>query len=151
MPASQGLTIGAVADRTGLAVSAIRFYETHGLVTPIKNSSGHRRYGRADIRKLSFVMIAQELGVPLRDLGKLMQTLPQGRAPTRADWTRMAAKFRTDLDTRIAKAERLRDTLDGCIGCGCLSLRQCALYNPKDRARKTGTGPQHLISPQGTD
>lgn len=148
MPASQGLTIGAVADRTGLAVSAIRFYETHGLVAPLKNASGHRRYDRSDIRKLSFVMIAQELGVSLRELGALMQTLPKGRAPSRADWTRMAAKFREDLDARIAKAERLRDTLDGCIGCGCLSLRLCALYNPKDRARSSGTGPRHLIEPK---
>jgi MerR family redox-sensitive transcriptional activator SoxR len=148
MGTSQGLTIGAVADRTGLAVSAIRFYEQHGLVAPIKNASGHRRYDRSDIRKLSFVLIAQELGVSLRELGVLMQTLPQGRAPSRADWTRMAGKFRADLDARIAKAERLRDTLDGCIGCGCLSLRQCALYNPKDRARAAGTGPRYLIEPK---
>jgi MerR family redox-sensitive transcriptional activator SoxR len=147
MRVSQGLTIGAVAERTGLAVSAIRFYEQHGLVSPIKNASGHRRYDRSDIRKLSFVLIAQELGVSLRDLGVLMQTLPKGRAPSRSDWARMAAKFRKDLNDRIAKAERLRDTLDGCIGCGCLSLRQCALYNPNDRARASGTGPRHLIDP----
>ncbi len=149
MSASQGLSIGAVAARTGLAVSAIRFYETHGLVGPIKNASGHRRYDRSDIRKLSFVMIAQELGVSLRELSGLMQTLPKGRAPSRADWTRMAGRFRDDLDARIAKAQRLRDTLDGCIGCGCLSLRQCALYNPGDRARSAGTGPRHLIEPRG--
>lgn len=149
MHASQGLTIGAVAARTGLAVSAIRFYEQHGLVSPVKNSAGHRRYDRSDIRKLSFVLIAQELGVSLRDLGTLMQTLPQGRAPSRTDWKRMAAKFRVDLNERISKAERLRDTLDGCIGCGCLSLRQCALYNPKDRARASGTGPRYLIDPNG--
>lgn len=148
MSISQGLTIGAVADRTGLAVSAIRFYETHGLVEPYRNASGHRRYDRSDIRKLSFVMIAQELGVSLRDLGALMQTLPKGRAPSRADWTRMATKFRSDLDARIAKAERLRNTLDGCIGCGCLSLRRCALYNPNDCARSSGTGPRHLIEPK---
>ncbi|WP_298862369.1 redox-sensitive transcriptional activator SoxR [uncultured Sulfitobacter sp.] len=147
MPPSQGLTIGAVAERTGLAVSAIRFYETLDLVTPLKNSSGHRRFDRSDIRKLSFVMIAQELGVSLRDLSALMKTLPQGRPPTAADWTRMATKFRKDLDRRIAKAERLRDTLDGCIGCGCLSLQKCALYNPEDRARLSGTGPRHLIDP----
>lgn len=148
MPPSQGLTIGAVAKRTGLAVSAIRFYETLDLVTPLKNSSGHRRFDRSDIRKLSFVMIAQELGVSLRDLSALMKTLPQGRPPTAADWTRMATKFRKDLDQRIAKAERLRDTLDGCIGCGCLSLQKCALYNPQDRARLSGTGPRHLIDPK---
>lgn len=148
MPPSQGLTIGAVAERTGLAVSAIRFYETLGLVTPVKNASGHRRFDRSDIRKLSFVLIAQELGVSLRDLSALMKTLPQGRPPSAADWAKMATRFRKDLDTRIAKAERLRDTLDGCIGCGCLSLRKCALYNPDDRARQSGTGPRHLIDPK---
>jgi MerR family redox-sensitive transcriptional activator SoxR len=146
-PASQGLTIGEVANRTGLAVSAIRFYETYGLVAPVKNGSGHRRYDRSDIRKLSFVMIAQELGVSLRDLGVLMQTLPKGRAPTRSDWTAMATEFRGDLEARIAKAERLRDTLDSCIGCGCLSLKNCALYNPDDQAAQAGPGPRRLIDP----
>ena len=145
MPISQGLSIGAVAVRTGLAVSAIRFYGTHGLVTPIKNASGHRRYDRSDIRKLSFVMIAQELGVSLKELGVLMQTLPQGRPPSKGDWTRMATKFRKDLDARKAKAERLRDKLDECIGCGCLSLSKCALYNPQDRVRVDGTGPRYLV------
>ena len=145
MPTSQGLSIGAVAVRTGLAVSAIRFYGTHGLVTPIKNASGHRRYDRSDIRKLSFVMIAQELGVSLKELGVLMQTLPQGRPLSKGDWTRMATKFRKDLDARKAKAERLRDKLDECIGCGCLSLSKCALYNPQDRVRVDGTGPRYLV------
>lgn len=141
----QGLTIGAVAKRTGLAVSAIRYYETEGLVAPIKNSSGHRRYDPSDIRKLSFVMIAQELGVSLRDISALMEKLPDTRAPTRRDWQKISQAFRADLDARIAKAERLRDTLDGCIGCGCLSLKRCGLYNPQDSARKRGPGPRFVL------
>lgn len=139
------LTIGAMAERTGLAVSAIRFYETQGLVAPTKNASGHRRYDPSDLRKLSFVMIAQELGVPLKDIAILLEKLPQSRPPTRADWQKISRAFRSDLDARIEKATRLRDTLDGCIGCGCLSLKRCALYNPDDRARRLGPGPRHLL------
>ncbi len=142
---SQGLTIGDLADRTGLAVSAIRFYETKGLVSPLRNAGGHRRYDRSDIRKLSFVMIAQELGFPLSRIATLLGTLPDGRPPTRSDWTRMSKEFRTEIDDRIAGLERLRDTLDGCIGCGCLSLDRCALHNPADQARKKGAGPRYLM------
>jgi MerR family transcriptional regulator, redox-sensitive transcriptional activator SoxR len=143
MAVSQGLSIGAVAARTGLAVFAIRFYETHGLVTPINNALGHRRYDRSNIRKLSFFMIAQELGVSLKNLGMLMQPLPQGCPPSKGDWTRLATKFRKDIDARIAKAERLRGKLDGCIGCGWLSLSRCALYNPQNGVRMDGTGPRY--------
>lgn len=141
----QGLTIGAVAKRTGLAVSAIRYYETEGLVAPIKNGSGHRRYDPSDIRKLSFVMIAQELGVSLKEIAALMAHLPNTRAPTAKDWQKISQTFRDDLNARIAKAERLRDTLDGCIGCGCLSLKRCGLYNPQDNARKRGPGPRFVL------
>lgn len=150
---SQGLTIGDLADRTGLSVSAIRFYETKGLVTPARNAGGHRRYDRSDIRRLSFVMIAQDLGFSLSDIAAVMADLPSGRSPTRADWTRISKAFRADIDARIAGLVRLRDTLDGCIGCGCLSLRRCALYNPGDRARRLGTGPRYLMGdrPSGSD
>jgi len=144
----QDLTIGAVAQRTGLAVSAIRYYETEGLVAPVKNGSGHRRYDPSDIRKLSFVMIAQELGVSLKDIAQLIAKLPDHRAPTRKDWQKISRVFRAELDARIAKAERLRDTLDGCIGCGCLSLQRCKLYNPKDKARKFGPGPRFVLDGQ---
>jgi MerR family redox-sensitive transcriptional activator SoxR len=142
---SHGLSIGDLADRTGLAVSAIRFYETKGLVTPLRNAGGHRRYDRSDIRRLSFVLIAQDLGFSLSVIATVMADLPSGRSPTRADWTRISKAFRADIDARIVGLERLRDTLDGCIGCGCLSLRRCALYNPGDRARKLGTGPRYLM------
>ncbi|MFQ6552399.1 redox-sensitive transcriptional activator SoxR [Aestuariibius insulae] len=147
---SQGLTIGDLADRTGLAVSAIRFYETKGLVAPVRNHGGHRRYDRSDIRKLSFVMIAQELGFSLARIAALLKTLPDGRPPTRADWSRMSKEFRTEIDDRIAGLERLSDTLDGCIGCGCLSLDRCGLHNPADTARTLGPGPRYLMADSTT-
>ena len=142
---SQGLTIGDLAARTGLAVSAIRFYETHGIVAPLRNAGGHRRYDRADLRRLSFVMIAQRLGFPLAQIAGHLAALPADRALSQNDWTRIAAGFRADIDAKIAALTRLRDTLDGCIGCGCLSLERCALYNPADRARAKGTGPRYLL------
>ena len=141
----QGLTIGDLAARTGLAVSAIRFYETHGIVAPLRNAGGHRRYDRADLRRLSFVMIAQRLGFPLAQIAGHLAALPADRALSQSDWTRIAAGFRADIDAKIAALTRLRDTLDGCIGCGCLSLERCALYNPADRARAKGTGPRYLL------
>jgi MerR family redox-sensitive transcriptional activator SoxR len=141
---SQGLSIGDLADRTGLAVSAIRFYETHEIVKPVRNQGGHRRYGRSDIRRLSFVMAAQRLGFSLAEIAPHLRALPDHRAPTKADWTRISTAFRQKIDARIAALEELRDKLDGCIGCGCLSLTSCALYNPADIKSKDGTGPQNL-------
>ena len=140
-----GLTIGDLAERTGLAVSAIRFYETHGIVRPARNAGGHRRYGRADIRRLSFAMIAQELGFPLSEIGARLAGLPDHKAPSRADWARAGTEFRAEIDARIERLTALRDKLDGCIGCGCLSLDTCALYNPDDRAARHGTGPRYLM------
>ena len=141
---AQGLTIGDLATRTGLAVSAIRFYETHGIVKPVRNSGGHRRYGRADIRRLSFVLAAQKLGFALSEIAPHLQRLPDHKAPTKADWTRISKGFRKDIDARIAALEDLRDKLDGCIGCGCLSLKSCALYNPQDKKAAEGPGPRNL-------
>lgn len=139
------LSIGDLAARTGLAVSAIRFYETHGLVTPLRNAGGHRRYARADLRRLSFAMIAQRLGLSLASIAAHLASLPLDRAPTRADWTGISTTIRTDLDARITALERLRDSLDGCIGCGCLSLDRCTIWNPGDHAAALGPGPRHLI------
>ena len=141
---SGGLTIGDLADRTGLAVSAIRFYETHGILHPVRNAGGHRRYGRADIRRLSFVMIAQSMGFGLSDIAGYMAELPAHRAPSKAEWTRISDDFRKKIDARIAHLQNLRDRLDGCIGCGCLSLETCALHNPADEAAKGGAGPRVL-------
>jgi MerR family transcriptional regulator, redox-sensitive transcriptional activator SoxR len=147
----QGLTIGDLAARTGLAVSAIRFYETHGIVAPLRNAGGHRRYDRADIRRLSFVMIAQKLGFPLARLAEHLASLPRHHAPNRDDWTRIATGFKSEIDARIAALTQLRDTLDGCIGCGCLSLDRCALYNPADKAAARGAGPRYLLGDTATD
>ena len=146
---AQGLSIGDLANRTGLAVSAIRFYETHGIVAPVRNAGGHRRYGRHDLRRLSFVMAAQKLGFPLADIAAHMADLPAHKAPSKADWTRISTTFRYDIDKRIAALTDLRDKLDGCIGCGCLSLESCALYNPADVLGNTGTGPRNLTPPMG--
>lgn len=143
------LTIGDLAQRTGLAVSAIRFYETRGIVVPFRNAGGHRRYGRADIRRLSFAMIAQRLGFPLAEIATQLRDLPDHRAPDRADWTRIATQFRSAIDARMAALSALRDNLDGCIGCGCLSLDRCAIWNPGDREGKNGSGPRRLLPSEG--
>lgn len=145
MAASEGMSIGDIAARTGLAVSAIRYYEAQGLISPWRNDAGRRRFLRADIRRLSFVMIAQQFGFSLQQIRVELNRLPRHRAPTKADWARVSAEFRAGLDARITQLEKLRDTLDGCIGCGCLSLEACALYNPADRAAARGTGPRYLM------
>jgi len=139
------LSIGELAARTGLSVPAIRHYEAMGLIAPLRNAGGHRRYARADIRRLSFVRIAQGLGFPLARLAEVLAALPQGRPPGREDWARIGAGFRAEIDERIARLEALRDKLDGCIGCGCLSLDKCALWNPGDVAARHGAGPRWLM------
>ncbi len=141
----QGLTIGDLAERSGLAVSAIRFYETHGIVRPLRNQGGHRRYGGSDLRRLSFALIAQRLGFPLAEIARHLAPLPDDRAPDRADWERIAQGFRTEIAARISALEQLSDKLDGCIGCGCLSLDKCTLYNRDDRAARNGAGPRYLM------
>lgn len=139
------LSIGELAARTGLSVPAIRHYEAMGLIAPLRNAGGHRRYARADIRRLSFVRIAQGLGFPLARLAEVLAALPQGRPPGREDWARISTGFRAEIDERIARLEALRDKLDGCIGCGCLSLDKCALWNPGDVAARHGAGPRWLM------
>ncbi|WP_171175736.1 redox-sensitive transcriptional activator SoxR [Ruegeria sp. HKCCD8929] len=145
MPVSEGLSIGALASRTGLAVSAIRYYEAQGLIAPWRNPGGQRRYQRADIRRLSFVMIAQQFGLSLPEIREVLAGLPDKRTPTPRDWARIGKGLRVHLDQRIDTLTRLRDNLDGCIGCGCLSLPKCALYNPDDRAKSKGSGPRYLM------
>lgn len=143
--ASDVIAIGELAARTGLTVSAIRFYETKGLVTPSRNDGGQRRFRRSDIRRLSFVLIAQQLGLPLADIVKVLKALPEGRTPTQKDWENISAAIRQELDDRIAGLTRMRDRLDGCIGCGCLSLKKCELYNPGDTIAKHGPGPRYIV------
>ena len=145
------LTIGDLARRTGLSVSAIRFYEARGLVSAIRTSGNQRRFMRSDIRRLSFASIAQRLGLTLAEIEAELAMLPQGRAPTQKDWQAIALRLRATLDERIAMLERTRDTLAGCIGCGCLSLEACALYNPGDRAARAGAGPRFLLGDRSSD
>ena len=149
MPDDPYLPIGRLAARTGLAVSAIRYYETQGLIRPMRNGGGQRRFRRSDIRRLSFIMIAQQFGFTLPQIRDVLGTLPKERTPDAADWARIGTKFRADLDQRIATLTKLRDNLDGCIGCGCLSLKKCALYNPADQAGQAGAGPRFLMSETG--
>jgi MerR family redox-sensitive transcriptional activator SoxR len=139
------LTIGDLARRTGTSVSAIRFYEERGLLSPIRTSGNQRRFLRSDIRRLSFALIAQQLGLTIGEIEAALVTLPQGRAPSAKDWEAISAQIRDRLDARIAMLTQTRDLLDGCIGCGCLSLEKCALYNPDDRAAKAGPGPRFLL------
>jgi MerR family redox-sensitive transcriptional activator SoxR len=139
------LTIGALAERTGLSVSAIRFYEARGLISPFRTGGGQRRFLRSDIRRLSFALIAQRVGLTLPEIAAELGKLPLGRTPTLADWQRISRGFKRLLDERVAALERISETLDGCIGCGCLSLRKCALYNPEDRAARRGSGPRYAF------
>ena len=139
------LPIGEIARRTGLSISAIRFYEAQGLVHPGRTPAGHRAFARSDIRRLSFVMIAQRLGFSIAEIRAAVSDLPEGRTPTKADWARLGRRFRSALDARIAGLTDLRDRLDGCIGCGCLSLAACSLHNAGDAAAAAGEGPRYLL------
>lgn len=139
------LSIGALATRTGLSVSAIRYYESEGLIQVGRNAGGQRRFFRADIRRLSFIMIAQKFGFTIAEIASLLSDLPGGRTPTPADWKKISTNMQTRLDAQIASLVKLRDDLDGCIGCGCLSLPRCALWNAADAAAKGGKGPRYLL------
>lgn len=140
------IPIGEIARRTGLSVSAIRFYENRRLIEPVRSGGNQRRFMRSDIRRLSFILIAQRLGLSLTEIEAELARLPQGRTPTAADWQAISAAIRTRLGERIAELERTRDRLDGCIGCGCLSLEHCAIWNPDDRLAAQGPGPRKLLA-----
>ena len=145
------LSIGELAQRTGISVSAIRFYEARGLVRATRSAGNQRQFARADIRRLSFALIAQQLGFTLAEIEAELSTLPLGQAPTRADWRAIGARMRGVLAAKIAMLQRTHELLDGCIGCGCLSLDRCALYNPNDRAARAGPGPRFLLGNQASD
>ncbi|MEM9795950.1 MAG: redox-sensitive transcriptional activator SoxR [Pseudomonadota bacterium] len=134
------LSIGQVAARSGLTVSQIRFYEKKGLIAPPRNRGGQRRFPRAELRRLAFIRVTQRLGFPLSRIRDALSAIPGDRPPTPADWDRIAADLRAELTDRIDTLTRLRDRLDGCIGCGCLSMTRCKLYNPDDREAVTGSG-----------
>ena len=145
MRANDVMTIGELADRTGLSVSTIRFYEERGLVAPFRSSGNQRRFLRSDIRRLSFIRIAQRLGLSIEGISDELAKLPHGRTPNASDWRKISNTMRGLLDERIAVLIRMRDRLDGCIGCGCLSQKKCQLYNPEDRAAALGNGPRYVL------
>lgn len=140
------IPIGEMARRTGLSVSAIRFYEDKGLIEPVRTGGNQRRFLRSDIRRLSFILIAQQLGLSLGEIDDVMRSLPHSRTPTARDWRTISAAIRDRIESRISELERTRDRLDGCIGCGCLSLDKCAIYNPDDRLGKEGPGPRQVLA-----
>jgi MerR family transcriptional regulator, redox-sensitive transcriptional activator SoxR len=140
------LTIGELAARSGAAPSALRYYERRGLIRATRTGGNQRRYHRSELRRVSFVRIAQQVGISLDEIGAALAELPQERTPTRADWQRLSRRWHVRLQERIAMLERLRDDLAGCIGCGCLSLRTCRIYNPDDVLAESGTGPRRLLS-----
>ncbi len=139
------ISIGQLAKRTGLSVSAIRYYEQRGLVDAERNAGGQRRFLRSDIRRLSFVLIAQQFGFTIEQIRRELAGLPKSRTPNKRDWQRIATVFGTALDQKIDALQQLKARLDGCIGCGCLSLEACKLYNPEDRAARLGPGPRYLM------
>lgn len=144
------LTVGELAARSGVAVSAIHFYETKGLVTSWRNAGNHRRYPREALRRVSIIRVAQRLGIPLASIKTALDSLPQGRTPTDQDWRRLSGSWHALLDDRIAKLIGLRDQLNGCIGCGCLSMKDCPLRNPGDELSGRGPGP-HLLDPRSVE
>jgi MerR family redox-sensitive transcriptional activator SoxR len=138
------LSVGEVAKRSGVAVSAIHFYESKGLIRSRRNSGNQRRYAREILRRVAVIKVAQRIGMPLGLIRDALTTLPNGRAPTAADWRRLSALWKHGLDERIERMVRLRDSLTGCIGCGCLSLKVCPLRNPADQLAEQGPGPRLL-------
>lgn len=140
------LTPGETATRAGVAVSALHFYEREGLIESRRTSGNQRRYHHDTLRRVAFIRVSQGLGIPLRDIREALDSLPDNKTPTKADWARLSARWRKDLDARIDRLQRLRDNLDGCIGCGCLSLKSCNLYNRSDWLSTNGPGPQRGIT-----
>lgn len=138
------LSVGELAARSGVAVSALHFYEREGLLVSGRNAGNQRRYGRDVLRRVAVIRVAQRAGIPLAEIRAALETLPDGRTPTKADWSRLSRRWRRELDARIERLTRLRDQLDGCIGCGCLSLQQCPLRNPDDAAARQGPGAPYL-------
>lgn len=140
-PPAKTLTVGQLAARSGVAASALRYYEDRGLLAPERDASGYRRYPRAALRRVAFIVFAQRVGLSLAEIAQALAGLPDGRVPSKADWEPLAATWTARIDAEIESLRRLRDGLTTCIGCGCLSLDRCALANPDDEAAETGTGP----------
>ncbi len=145
------LSIGEVAERTGVPVSALRFYDAEGFIVSTRSEGGQRRFAREVLRRVAFIRVAQTIGLTLDEIRDALETLPQARTPTKADWARLSRAWRPRLDEQIRLLERLRDQLTSCIGCGCLSLQACALYNPDDRAAALGEGARYLLGDTPAD
>jgi MerR family redox-sensitive transcriptional activator SoxR len=143
-PVARELTVGEVATRSGVAVSAIHFYESKGLIKGWRTAGNQRRYPREVLRRVAVIKASQRVGIPLSAIHEALNALPRGRTPTAEDWGVLSARWRSDLDDRITRLTKLRDDLTSCIGCGCLSLDSCPLYNPGDRCSRQGPGPQLL-------
>ncbi|MFP3907105.1 MAG: redox-sensitive transcriptional activator SoxR [Acidimicrobiales bacterium] len=141
------LSIGAVSERTGVAPSALRYYEAEGLISSHRSEGNQRRYQPHMIRRISFIKVAQQVGLSLDEIHEALESLPENRTPNERDWARLARQWRPRIDEQIGMLERLRDRLDGCIGCGCLSLRHCRLVNPDDELASHGPGPRTIIEP----
>lgn len=146
MVASRELTVGDVAMRAGVAVSALHFYETRGLIRSHRTSGNQRRYDREVLRRVAIIKVAQDVGISLSDIGAALDSLPEGRTPTREDWNRLSTAWRKDLDNRITRLKQLRDGLDDCIGCGCMSIDRCPLRNRGDRLACDGPGARRLAA-----
>jgi MerR family transcriptional regulator, redox-sensitive transcriptional activator SoxR len=142
--AAATLTIGELSHRSGVSTSALRYYESQGLIGAERTSGNQRRYLRAALRRVAFIRSAQRVGLTLEEIAEALGTLPEGRTPTRADWARLSRSWRPRIDAQIERLERLRDKLDGCIGCGCLSLKTCSLQNPEDEVAPRGPGAVYL-------
>nr|WP_245224123.1 redox-sensitive transcriptional activator SoxR [Rhizobium halophytocola] len=138
------MSVGELAARAGVAVSAVHFYEAEGLISGWRTSANHRRYGRDVLRRIAIIKVAQRAGIPLKEIAAALATLPEGRTPTAKDWAKLAAGWKDDLDRRIHRLTLLQSRLAGCIGCGCLSVDACPLYNPDDKAGAEGSGPRLL-------
>lgn len=141
------LSIGELSVRSGVAPSALRYYERLGLIRAQRTGGNQRRYETSQLRRIAFIRIAAQIGLSLDEIGRALGSLPDARTPTKADWERLSRRWRSRLDEQIALLERLRDNLTGCIGCGCLSLKSCALYNPGDQLAADGSGPRRLLAP----
>jgi len=146
---SAHLPIGALAERTGVAPSALRFYEAEGLIHSTRSDGGQRRYTRDTIRRVSFIRVAQQVGLKLDEIRAALASLPDARTPTERDWHRLATSWGPRIDEQIALLERLRDRLDACIGCGCLSLKVCRIVNPGDIVGSRGPGPRYVLDADG--
>jgi MerR family redox-sensitive transcriptional activator SoxR len=144
----RALTVGEVALRSGVAISTLHFYEAEGLITSWRNKGNQRRYAREVLRRVAVIKVAQRTGIPLAEIREALATLPEKRTPTAADWKKLSARWRERLNDRIGRLTRLRDQLDGCIGCGCLSIESCPLRNPWDCLSAQGAGPR-LLDPEG--